>query len=168
MVRHVVYIFFPMTGEFFKFALLAVLSALLLAAVVTDLRSRIISNWLNLSIALLAPLYWWACGIDLWPDVALQIGLGVGVFAVFAGLFAIGMMGGGDVKMLAALALWFPWQSLIVLLTVMALAGGVVTLITIIHHRIAKREGPPEIPYGVAISVAALWLVGERYINQFT
>lgn len=157
-----------MTGEFFKLALLAVLSCLLLVAVVTDLRSRIISNWLNLGIAGLAPLYWWACGIDLWPDVALQIGLGVGVFAVFAGLFAIGMMGGGDVKMLAAIALWFPWQSLIVLLTIMALAGGVVTLITIIHHRMTKREGPPEIPYGVAISAAALWLVGERYINQFT
>ncbi|AUW59870.1 peptidase [Sphingobium sp. SCG-1] len=156
-----------MTGEFVKFALLGVLACLLVVAAVTDLRSRIISNWLNLAIALLAPLYWSASGIELWPNVALQLALGLGVFAVFAGLFVIGMMGGGDVKMLAALALWFPWQALIVLLTIMALAGGVVTLITIVHHKLARREGPPEIPYGVAISIAALWLVGERYINQF-
>lgn len=156
-----------MTGEFFKFALLGVLACLLIVAAVTDLRSRIISNWLNLAIALLAPLYWWACGMAFWPDAPLQMALGVGVFAVFAGLFAIGMMGGGDVKMLAALALWFPWQGLILLLTIMALAGGVVTAITIVHHKLAHREGPPEIPYGVAISIAALWLVGERYINQF-
>lgn len=156
-----------MTGDFLKFALLAVLACLLVVAAVTDLRSRIISNWLNLAIALLAPTYWWACGIDLWPNVALQLALGVGVFTVFAGLFAVGMMGGGDVKMLAALALWFPWQALILLLTIMALAGGVVTLVTIVHHKLARREGPPEIPYAVAISIAALWLVGERYINQF-
>lgn len=157
-----------MIWEIFQFALLGVLACLLIVAAFTDLRSRIISNWLNLAIAVLAPLYWWACGMAFWPDVPLQFALGVAVFAVFAGLFAIGMMGGGDVKMLAALALWFPWQALIVLLTIMALAGGVVTVITIIHHKLARREGPPEIPYGVAISIAALWLVGERYINQFT
>ncbi len=157
-----------MIGEYLKFVLLGVLACLLVMAAITDLRSRIISNWLNLAIALLAPLYWWACDIMLWPDAAIQLGLGVAVFAVFAGLFAIGMMGGGDVKMLAALALWFPWQALLMLLTIMAVAGGVVTAVTLIHHKLAKREGPPEVPYGVAISIAALWLVGERYFNQFT
>jgi prepilin peptidase CpaA len=30
-----------------------------------------------------------------------------------------------------------------------------------------RRLGQPQIPYGIAISVAALWLIGERYINQF-
>lgn len=167
LVRHQVYSSFPMIGEFLKLAVLGALACLLVTAAITDLRSRIISNWLNLAIAMLAPVYWWVSGMGLWPDVALQIGLGLGVFGVFAGLFAIGMMGGGDVKMLAALALWFPWQSLIALLTIMALAGGVVTVATIIHHKLAHREGQPEIPYGVAISIAALWIVGERYLNQF-
>jgi prepilin peptidase CpaA len=156
-----------MTWVIFKFALLGMLACLLVVAAVTDLRARIISNSLNLAIALLAPLYWWACGIPFWPDVPLQIALSIGVFSIFAGLFALGMMGGGDVKMLAALALWFPWQALLMLLIIMSLAGGVVTAVTIIHHKLSRREGPPEIPYGVAISIAALWLVGERYINQF-
>jgi prepilin peptidase CpaA len=156
-----------MMGEFSRMALLGVLACMLVAAAVTDLRSRTISNYLNLAIALLAPLYWWACGIAIWPDQVVQLALGIGVFALFAGLFALGMMGGGDVKMLAALALWFPWQALFSLLIIMALVGGVVTLITVVHHRVTRRLGQPEVPYGVAISLAALWVVGERYINQF-
>lgn len=156
-----------MTGEYLRMALLGALACMLVAAAVTDLRSRTISNYLNLAIALLAPLYWWACSIAIWPDMAVQLGLGLAVFALFAGLFALGMMGGGDVKMFAALALWFPWQALFSLLVIMALIGGVVTLVTVIHHRVTRRMGRPEVPYGVAISLAALWVVGERYINQF-
>jgi prepilin peptidase CpaA len=156
-----------MLGEYFKFGLLGVLACLLVLAAITDLRARIISNRLNLAIALIAPLYWLACGNPLWPDMLLQLGLGILIFSIFAGLFALGMMGGGDVKMLAALALWFPWQVLLLLLFLMALLGGVVTLITVLHHRFTRRTGPPEVPYGVAISLAALWVIGERYINQF-
>ncbi|OYW88732.1 MAG: peptidase, partial [Sphingobium sp. 32-64-5] len=90
-----------------------------------------------------------------------------GVFGLFAVLFALGMMGGGDVKLLAAIALWFPWQALGLLLVLMAILGGVVTLVTVIHHRFTHREGQPEVPYGVAISLAGLWLIGERIIYQF-
>lgn len=149
-------------------ALLLILSALLVAAAVTDIRTRIISNRLNLGIALLAPCYWLAVGMPVWPEMALQLALGLGIFAIFAVLFAIGMMGGGDVKLLGALALWFPRQEIISLLVVMAMIGGVLTLIILIHHRIAKKPGQPEIPYGVAISLPALWLVGERLFNHFT
>ncbi|WP_070155278.1 A24 family peptidase [Sphingobium phenoxybenzoativorans] len=156
-----------MTGEYLRMVLLGALACMLVAAAVTDLRCRIISNRLNLAIALLAPAYWWACGINFWPDAGIQLALGLGVFALFASLFALGMMGGGDVKMLAALALWFPWQALLTLLVLMALIGGVVTVVTVIHHRVSHRLGQPEVPYGVAISLAALWLVGERYINHF-
>ncbi|PZU57796.1 MAG: peptidase [Sphingobium sp.] len=144
-----------------------VLACLLVAAAVTDMRSRIISNRLNLTVALLAPAYWLACGLPLWPDVALQVALGLGIFAVFAGLFAIGMMGGGDVKLLGALALWFPWQAMLAMLVLMALLGGVVTLVTVVEHRVRKRAGAPEVPYGVAIALAGLWVVGERYFNHF-
>ncbi len=156
-----------MSGEFIRIALLGLLACLLIAAAVTDIRSRIISNRLNLVIALIAPLYWLACGLPVWPGMALQLALGIGIFCAFALLFAIGMMGGGDVKLLAALALWFPWQALSLLLVVMAMAGGLVTLVTLAHHRLSKKTGNPQVPYGVAISLAAMWIVGERIIYQF-
>ncbi|KFL47705.1 Flp pilus assembly protein protease CpaA [Sphingobium sp. ba1] len=148
-----------MLGEYFRLALIVALGALLIAAAITDLRARIISNRLNSVIAALAPLWWIACGLNLWPDVAVQLLVGGIVFILFTALFSMGMMGGGDVKLLAALALWFPWQAVISLLVLMALLGGLVTLITVIHHRMTRRLGQPEIPYGVAISLAALWLL---------
>lgn len=156
-----------MTGEYLKLALIALLVCMLIAAAVTDLRSRIISNRLNLGIALLAPLYWWASALPLWPEVFIQIGLAVATFLLFAGLFALGMMGGGDVKMLAALALWLPWQALLAMLVLMAVIGGAVTLVTLVHHKLSRREGQPEIPYGVAIALSGLWVIGKPIINHF-
>ena len=156
-----------MTGEYFKLALLCALALLLIAASITDLRSRIISNRLNLFIAVMAPLWWLANDLPLWPGMTVQLILALSVFAIFAILFAFGCMGGGDVKMLGALALWFPWQPLLSMLMVMAILGGAVTIVTVVHHRVTRRLGQPQIPYGVAISVAALWLIGERYLNQF-
>ncbi len=51
------------------------LAIALLTAAFTDLKSRRIANWLNAAIALGAPLFWWASGMALWPDVAMQFGL---------------------------------------------------------------------------------------------
>ncbi|MEJ7933462.1 prepilin peptidase [Sphingobium sp. AN558] len=156
-----------MIGEYFKLALICALGGLLITAAITDLRSRIISNRLNVMIAVLAPLWWLSCGLPVWPGMVTQLAIGLIIFGLFAALFALGWMGGGDVKLLAALSLWFPWQAVVSLLVLMAVLGGVVTLATVIHHRVTKRLGQPEIPYGVAISLAALWLLGERYFNQF-
>jgi prepilin peptidase CpaA len=148
-------------------ALLAILAVLLLVASWDDLKTRTIPNGLNLAIALLAIPFWWANGLALWPDVALQIGVAVLVFALFAGAFAIGVMGGGDVKLIAALALWLPWQAVLGLLMIMSLAGGALTIAMIIRKRLAQSEAALEIPYGVAIAFAGLWLISERFLYQF-
>src|SRR3954447_2666884 len=88
--------------------LLAGLAALLIVAAVVDVRTFTISNRLNLTVALLAPVYWLSVAMSPWPGVAVQLAAGVTVFAILAGAFYAGMMGGGDVKLAAALALWFP------------------------------------------------------------
>lgn len=154
-----------MAGIWTSTLLSATLALLLLWGATTDLRRRIISNKLNLAIALLAPFWWWANGLSLYPDIPVQLAVAAAVFAVFTGFFALGMMGGGDVKMLGALALWLPLQSLSTLIVIMALIGGIVTIITVAHHRITRRIGQPEVPYGVAIALAGLWVLGERYFN---
>ena len=148
-------------------ALLILLALLLVRVVVTDLRSHTISNRLNLVVAGLAPLYWWSTGLPLWPGVAIQLALALGVFAVCALLFAAGMMGGGDVKLAAALALWFDPLSMLRLLVIMSLAGGVLTLVVMWRHRRAGRPGKPMVPYGVAIAVGAWAILAQRYLNHF-
>ena len=154
-----------MSGVWLSSLLSATLALLLIWGAATDLRNRIISNKLNIVIALLAPLWWWAKGLSLYPDVAIQLGLALLLFALFAGLFALGMMGGGDVKMLGALALWLPLPEMANLIIIMALLGGLVTIVTVIHHRVTRRIGQPEIPYGVAIALAGLWVMGKPYLN---
>jgi prepilin peptidase CpaA len=89
------------------------------------------------------------------------------VFTLLAGAFYAGMMGGGDVKLAAALALWFSPASTIKFLILMSLAGGVLTLGVVAYHRWKQREGRPEIPYGVAIAFGGLAILTQRFLNQF-
>lgn len=156
-----------MKNIIFEYVLLGGLATLLMIAAITDWRSRLINNWLTGTIALMAPLYWLVSGLAFWPDMAIQTTLGICVFAVFAGFFAVGAMGGGDVKLLGALALWMPLIPMIKLLIVMSILGGVLTLIMLIIHRAQKALGQPEIPYGIAISLAGLWIIYERNFNHF-
>ena len=144
-----------------------ILAAMLVVAATGDIRARRIPNTLNLAIAGLAVPFWFLSGYALWPDVALQLALAAGAFLFFALLFRIGMMGGGDVKLLAALALWLPLASLVKLVVLMSLAGGVLTLAMLVRHRAAKRTEKLEVPYGVAIAFAGIWLIGERFLYQF-
>jgi prepilin peptidase CpaA len=147
----------------FKYGLLAALAIALLVAGFTDLRSRRIGNWLNGSIALGAPLFWWASGMTLWPEVAAQLGVAIGAFSILAGLFAIGAMGGGDVKLLTALALWIEPAWFLKLIVVMALVGGLLTIVFAAVHMINGRKDRLAIPYGLAIATAGLWVLSTHY-----
>ncbi len=154
-------------GEFAPVILLGLLVLILVSAGIEDARIREISNWKNAAIALLALPWWFAMGLNPWPDMALQLGIALGVFALFAAAFHFGMMGGGDVKMIAALALWFPFDKLVSLIVIMSLAGGAITLVMLIDKWIRRRSEQPEIPYGIAIAIAALLTLREPIFNPF-
>ena len=140
----------------FSGGLLAVLGLLLVSAGIEDARTREIANWKNAPIALLAPLWWWANGLAMWPRGRFR-GRGRDlVFALFVGAFAIGQMGGGDVKLIGALALWLPFTRLADMLIVMALTGGAITLAFLVEPEWRRTSDPVEIPYGVAIAIAGL------------
>jgi prepilin peptidase CpaA len=147
--------------------LLAGLAALLIVAAVIDVRTFTISNRLNLTVALLAPLYWLSIALSPWPGIAIQLAAATTVFLLLAGAFYAGMMGGGDVKLAAALALWFTPSSIIKFLVLMSLAGGVLTLVVLAWHRAKRREGRPEIPYGVAIAFGGLAILAQPFLNHF-
>ena len=166
-----------MTNIGFTEFLLVALAIILVVAAVIDVRTFTISNGLNATVALLAPVYWWSIGLPFWPDASIQIGAAAAVFAVLALTFYLGMMGGGDVKLAAALALWFSPGSTVLFLVVMSLAGGLLTVVILILHRRKSRiqvsQGgekemtKPEVPYGVAIAIGGLWILAQRFLNQF-
>ena len=156
-----------MTNGAFTEVLLGGLAAILVVAAVIDVRTYTISNRLNLTVACLAPVYWLSIALPVWPDAGIQLATGAGVFALLAAGFYAGMMGGGDVKLAAALALWFSPASTLKFLVLMSLAGGVLTLVVMALHRVKRREGRPEIPYGVAIAFGGLAILTQRFLNQF-
>jgi prepilin peptidase CpaA len=153
-----------MDGSYFQYGLLGGLAIALLIAAFTDFRSRQIANWLNGAVALGAPLYWWASGLTLWPGVALQVGVALAAFAVLAGLFALRAMGGGDVKLLTALALWVPWKEFLQLVLIMSIVGGILTVAFGSWHVMRRRKDRLAIPYGVAIAFAGLSIL---YFDHF-
>lgn len=147
--------------------LMAILGLMMVAAAISDLRTRTISNELNAAMALLAIPFWMASGLALWPDMPMQFGAAFAVFLVFAGLFAIGAMGGGDVKMIGAVMLWIPLPLFMPMLTIMAVAGGILSAVMLIRMKLRRSDAAVEVPYGVAIAVAGLWALHQQYLNQF-
>jgi len=150
-----------MRGEHFYYGLLAALAIALIVAAFTDIRARRIGNRLTLVVALGAPLFWWAAGLSLWPGLPLQLAVALGCFAFCCAFFALGMMGGGDVKLLTALALWFPPMVFLQLFVIMSIAGLVLTLAFGAWHIARRRRDRIAIPYGIAIAAAGLWTIAS-------
>jgi prepilin peptidase CpaA len=156
-----------MANAMFTEILLGMLALLLVIAAVVDIRTFTISDKLSLAVALLAPVFWLSIGLPFWPNGMMQIAASLIVFGLFAAAFYAGMMGGGDVKLAAALALWFAPAATLRFLIYMSIAGGVLTLLVLALHRLRKREGRPEVPYGVAIAFGGLAILTQRFLNQF-
>ena len=148
-----------MQGFHIVYGLVGALAIALTVAAFTDIRRRQIDNWLNAAVAAGAPLFWWVTGLTLWPGVALQLALAVVTFFVLAGLFALKAMGGGDVKLLTALALWMPALLFLKLLVIMAVAGGILTMAMSMWHIARRQKDKLKIPYGIAIATAGLWII---------
>ena len=141
--------------------LAATLLLLLIGAAIQDAWRLRISDWISGLIAIGAFV---ALAIDgpvsgLWQNLLLF----AAVLAVGTFMFGRGWMGGGDIKLLAASALWFDLSDGWKLLVAIAIAGGIEALLVIILRRmpwsdrlrggilLLQRRGP--IPYGIAIAV---------------
>jgi prepilin peptidase CpaA len=153
-------------------AILVLLQLLIIGAALQDAWRLRISNLFPLAI--IACFAGWVAvigpEIDLWQNlVAFLLCLGLGLF-----LFSRNWLGGGDVKLLAALALWFDLAGAGRLLIFTMMGGGLVTLLLIFCRALLpspadkgpaamRRRGP--IPYGLAIAVGALLAIHLDTVN---
>jgi len=146
-----------MLGGLITYALLACLATALVLAAATDITRREIDNWLNAAIALGAPLYWLATGLS-WPAIGFQVILAASTLAATGTLFAARQMGGGDVKLLTALALWFVPGSFLHLVMLMAVLGGAASVALAVYN-MARMPGEA-MRDAVGTAAAALWVLG--------
>lgn len=141
---------------------------LLLCAALWDLLTLQIPNWISLAVfgsflafSALAPL-----GLT---EVLSHLGLGAAVLIAGILLFVRGHVGGGDVKLLAAAAVWVGWAQFPLYLAATALSGGVLALLLLAFRRLKlppswapvdwlKRLHSPGagLPYGIAIAIGGV------------
>lgn len=163
--------------------ILLIFASLLVRAAITDIRTFTISNKLTLSVALLYPIYLYSLYLqNLSPSIeyiAYSIGISVIIFFILVALFAFGLIGGGDVKLIPAVALWAGPSLTIKFLLITTICGGFVSLVIIISRYIKKYllkgkssekinfyvakssepdNGEKNIPYGIAISAGGLYV----------
>jgi prepilin peptidase CpaA len=144
----------------------------LLISCLCDLRRFEIPDTLSIVILLSAGAFGLVTpGFDwLWH----LAGLGL-MFAVGLGLFAAGWMGGGDIKLLVATALWTGLQGLPPFLLGVSLAGGALAIILLASRAALKasgvamenmpgplRPGAP-MPYAIAITGGAFWWAARSW-----
>ncbi|MCP5433024.1 MAG: prepilin peptidase [Alphaproteobacteria bacterium] len=153
--------------------LLSFFPVLMAYAAVSDLATMTLPNWLSaalvvgfLALALIA-------GLSL-PTVGLCVALGLAVLLVGLALFAFGWVGGGDVKLATAIAMWMGVGDFMSFLVLMSVLGGAFTLAILLFRKLPLPAGlvrfgwlsrlhdqAAGVPYGVALAAAALLVYPE-------
>ena len=168
--------------------LLICASGIAIAGAVQDVRGGRIPNWLTYPgiVGALAL----RCLVSGWPG--LKSGLAGFLIAggIFLVLFLLGGMGGGDVKLMAAVGAWAGNVWVIAILIAAAIAGGALAVFYIVsrkqlrqtlqntgellqHHMTSGLRPHPvlnvqdpstmRVPYGLAIALGTLYCVGNAF-----
>jgi prepilin peptidase CpaA len=150
---------------------LAGFAGLMATAAFEDLRRLIIPNGLILGLCALWPLHVVTAPVLTLAAAGTATLCAAAVFIVGALLFSRGLIGGGDVKLLAAATLWAGPAATVSLLVLTSLLGGLLCLLLLTPigaliaavRPIVRDSGNPArganpvlVPYGVAIAAAAL------------
>ena len=156
--------------ELLKTALMGLFALLVVLAAVRDAVSYTIPNWVSLALAgAFIPA---ALLLHMpWPAVLATLIVAVVLLVAGMGMFALGWMGGGDAKLLAAASLWIGLPGLAPFLPVDRSwlgrprpfpARPALGLIFAPSRRLARRGSDAwrplaaAAPYGVAIAIGAL------------
>jgi len=136
----------------------------------SDFRTYLIPNSVSFSVALLYPAHVLASPVPVdWVGALI---VGFVMLAVGIVMFALKYAGGGDVKLLAAAALWAGPSQVLGFVLLTTLAGGGLAILTesyLQHLRpwptgaLAADESAAvklhsSVPYGIAIAIGGLWL----------
>jgi prepilin peptidase CpaA len=148
------------------------LSLAMLAVMVLDATRYLIPNSLNFALLLL-----FGVGAFFLPvDLPMGLVAAAVVLIIGLGLFALGLMGGGDIKLLVVLTLWTGW-SLVTghFLMLTAVLGGILVIVVLLMRMVAqvvlKGRNLPRlltpkqpVPYGLAIAGAFLVMIWSNQI----
>jgi len=128
-------------------------AVLCLTAAATDIARRRIPNWVVAGLLATAVVHQLLGG---WPPGLAATGLFAGATVVLCGLYAAGLVGAGDVKMILACLLYVGTAAMAPFLLNTALFGGFLAFGYLGVGRLRGSGRQQSLPYGVAIAGAAI------------
>ncbi len=156
--------------SFVSFFLYAALTAVLIVVTMIDFDHQIIPDGLVLVIAALGLVRLMTVllpqrGPAALLDSAVGFLLGGGLFFLIAAV-SRGGMGGGDVKLAAALGLWFGWKQQLLLMFMAFVLGALVSAALLATRVKGRKEGIPFGPF-LAVSAYLVSLFGDELIQWY-
>ena len=157
---------------------MAAFTFLIVYAVVSDVTRLVIPNWVSIALVALFAAFL-LLGSKPLPAIQHALVAAAVLLLAFAA-FAAGLMGGGDVKLIAAVALWAGPDKVLAFLLAMSLAGAALGLVIVGGTFYLRWDAAAEpatglsrlfprwvrrglTPYGFAIGVGALATVPGRF-----
>ena len=170
-----------LTETFIHQLVIAVFAVILIAAAIGDFRSFRIPNSLVLAILMLYPAHVIAAPAAVaWPYALIFAFV---ILAIGAGFFAANMMGGGDVKLMAAVSLWAAPHHLVSFFIITLLVAMLVACVMAVRMAATDARSPHgwsvmaavtsirhvpilkmSVPYGVGISAAGLYVADRKSV----
>jgi prepilin peptidase CpaA len=160
----------------FELALLVFFPALMAYSFSSDLITMTISNRISLALIFGFPVFAFAAGMPL-ADIGWHYLAGFTVLAVSFTLFAFGIIGGGDAKMVAATSVWLGFGHVLQFLALTSVLGGLLTFMILWYRsmpapafalnqdwmmRLHEKRGG--VPYGMALGLAGLLVYPESQL----
>lgn len=144
----------------------------LITAMIGDIKSFTITNRLNMLFFLSFIGFALLMGFDS-KQILSHFWVALAGFGICFILFAMGLFGGGDVKLVGATCFWLGTAPLYSYALITALAGGILAIILLISRKLVAKMGLPKgpkwaramlrrrvhIPYGVALGIGGLYAV---------
>ena len=141
---------------------------LVLYAAWSDARFLRIPNWLSMTVLVAFIPAAVIAGLSM-ESIAWHFGAGIAVLVAGFVLFALGLFGGGDAKLLSVCALWLGIYQVLWLLAAVVLVGGVLSILVIllrkglglwpdwlVRYLKGLFEKDAAVPYGIAIAAGTL------------
>jgi prepilin peptidase CpaA len=165
--------------------------ALVIASIgaISDVRTARIPNWLTYGGLAAAIVSRAAMGLTEFRSGLIGLMISGGMFLL---LFLIGGMGGGDVKLMAAVGAWAGSSQSLPILITSSIVGGILAVLYMImgrrilltlrnsleliqHHASSglrphpylnvQEAGTMRVPYGLAIAMGTLYCLGNAFLR---
>jgi prepilin peptidase CpaA len=161
-----------------ELALITIFPFLVVYGAASDLFTMTIPNRVTLALMVGFMLVAFWMGMD-WVTIGWHWAMFAIVLSVTFTLFAFGVIGGGDAKLAAGIALWMGWEHSLLYFIVAAFLGGILTIMIVkirnvpMPDWVLKQEWASKIytaeriPYGISMGAAAMMIYAQTIWMQY-